>query len=415
MTDPAVPTGMNTGVSIVPRSVLRTPQRACAVLVSMCDGEGQGHELKRVIIAQCACSLWAQGRGEFPRLPAWPPPESPSRSSRKIPVGRSPAAEAAPRKSPAVTLCFPAANVGHNQVHRIEYESSHRRAVLELERPIWIYSRRDLDGFLLEQAIASGAELVRERALHIERRPDQGWSVRGDGGTVRNGDFLAGADGTTSSVRKRMGLGFRPEDLSATLGYYVPRSQPADSINIRFQDPDLFGYLWSFPRMDHVSLGLITVYKRLSSFQMRQLLDRYLFDLFGPQDTSRLTGYSAPVPTLREQSLRELRVSGDQWALVGDAAGFTDPITAEGIWYAIRSADLLADCLVNGRLSEYSQAWRDDFGQELIQAAHHRDRFYAGRFLGRSFIDRMLQLTGRSATFRKIQGDLIAGELATAA
>jgi len=144
---------------------------------------------------------------------------------------------------------------------------------------------------------------------------------------------------------------------------------------------------------------------------MRKLLDDYLFDLFGPQDASLLTGYSAPVPTLTEQSLRDLRVSGDHWALLGDAAGFVDPITAEGIWYAIRSAELLADCLVNGRPSEYREAWRDDFGQELIQAARHRDRFYGGRFLGRSFIDRMLQLTDRSATLRKIQGDLIAGEI----
>jgi flavin-dependent dehydrogenase len=35
------------------------------------------------------------------------------------------------------------------------------------------------------------------------------------------------------------------------------------------------------------------------------------------------------------------------WALVGDAAGFVDPLTGEGIYYAIKSADLLAGALVN--------------------------------------------------------------------
>ncbi len=306
---------------------------------------------------------------------------------------------------------FPSAGVAHNQIHRIEYQSSGRRAVLQLDRPIWIYSRRELDGLLLDLAVATGAELIDERAVHFERVSGGQWVVQGDAGSSRNGEFLVGADGATSSVRRRMGPRFAPADLSATLGYYVPRTEPQDSIHIRFMDPDLIGYLWAFPRTDHVSVGLITVYRHLSSREMRERLDRYLFDLFGRQDASQFAGYSAPVPTLTEATLRDLRVSGDGWALVGDAAGFADPITAEGIWYAMRSADLLADCLIDARPLDYSTAWRKDFGEELLRAARFRDRFYSGRFMGDTVINRMLQFTERSSSVRQIQNDLIAGEI----
>ena len=42
-------------------------------------------------------------------------------------------------------------------------------------------------------------------------------------------------------------------------------------------------------------------------------------------------------------------MAGPNWALAGDAAALVDPITGEGLYYALRSGDLLAETLIAGR------------------------------------------------------------------
>ena len=68
----------------------------------------------------------------------------------------------------------------------------------------------------------------------------------------------------------------------------------------------------------------------------------------------RVHGRSIPHSLLPESFDRN-RVSGDGWAAVGDAAGLVDPLTGEGIYYALRSADLLGACVREGRLADYAR------------------------------------------------------------
>src|SRR5580692_10737648 len=58
------------------------------------------------------------------------------------------------------------------------------------------------------------------------------------------------------------------------------------------------------------------------------------------------TFYSHLLPSLDASSWRGNRVAGDGWMAVGDAAGLVDPITGEGLYYAIRSGDLAAQTIV---------------------------------------------------------------------
>jgi len=306
---------------------------------------------------------------------------------------------------------FPGASIPKNQVYDLYYQSSgHRSVHLQLREPIWIYSRFELDGFLREQARQRGCRVLQRRVTGFERESGA-WLVRDSGGGTETCDFLVGADGATSIVRKRLAEPFDPADLSVTLGYYVPQSSPSDSIHIRFLDPNLDGYLWSFPRVDHASVGIINTYRALSSPELYHRLNLFLKDLCGLEDSSGLRGYAAPVPTLTQKAFDRLNVGDGNWALIGDAAGFADPITAEGIAYAMRSAELLASALLAGQPSTYTAGWRNDFGAELIQAARLKTRFYRKNFAGDTFINRMLALTRDSAVIRKAQNDLIAGRL----
>src|SRR6185436_13452162 len=90
--------------------------------------------------------------------------------------------------------------------------------------------------------------------------------------------------------------------------------------------------------------------------------------------------YAARIPGLTPETWDIRRASGDGWALLGDAAGFADPVTGEGIYYALRSAELFAECYLADKPGDYEARWREDFGGELRRAAQMRRKFY-GPFL----------------------------------
>ena len=102
-------------------------------------------------------------------------------------------------------------------------------------------------------------------------------------------------------------------------------------------------------------------------------------------------------------------IAGPNWALIGDAAGFADPVTGEGIYYALRSAELFAASYLEERVDDYEQSWRQDFGGELVRAAQMRRRFY-GNFWGAPFTVRMIEFARGHRGIKRVLGDLVAGE-----
>ncbi len=95
--------------------------------------------------------------------------------------------------------------------------------------------------------------------------------------------------------------------------------------------------------------------------------------------------------------------------MVGDAAGFVDPITGEGLYYALRSAELLARALIAGQPGGYREWLRQDFLPELETAAGFVDRFFRGSFAGAPVLERMVQFAARSPRFRRLLCDIFAG------
>ena len=125
--------------------------------------------------------------------------------------------------------------------------------------------------------------------------------------------------------------------------------------------------------------------------------------------------YSHLLPSLDTGSWKKNRVAGEGWMAVGDAAGLVDPITGEGLYYAIRSADLAARALLSevGGLAEkvanYRRLLRRDFTADLEFGSRLAKRVFLGRFLFGSVPARMVQFTRRSPRFSAIMQDLFAG------
>jgi geranylgeranyl reductase family protein len=269
--------------------------------------------------------------------------------------------------------------------------------------PLAVVSRRELGKYLLDEAQSAGVTVIHDRVTHIERR-GRFWRIRARQRELE-AEYLVGADGATSIVRRAVGRALPPEDLCVTLGYFIPGAT-SEHMKVFFV-PSLEGYIWSFPRLNHVSYGLITRSGPNWNVRAKTLLSNFIIADLGADVMQNAEFYSAPVPCLRPRSWKDNAISGDGWGLIGDAAGLADPITAEGIYFAFRSAEILAETIE--KPSEYSKAIWNDMGRELARAAHMYRRFYRGRFWGTDFRKRTVQLAGRSRTVRQILGNLIAG------
>lgn len=295
------------------------------------------------------------------------------------------------------------ANVSRNWVQKCELASSSgRRVCFTLQEPIAIFSRTVLNGLVLEQAREAGAEIIRERIRGVERVED-GWRVHSANSSWET-NYLVFASGARNPFRKQFCGALEPEDLMVTAGYRIPGRRELMQIQFLY---DFHGYIWIFPRVDHLSAGICGKMNAMTTRQLRGVLEGALekqgLDHRGAQF------YSHVLPSPRARTLRESKVSGEGWAMVGDAAGFVDPITGEGLYYAMRSGELLAQALLADQAERYPELLRQDFLPELELGAEMAARFYSGRWMGETVIERMMQFISSSGSFRALMSDMFAG------
>jgi geranylgeranyl reductase family protein len=262
------------------------------------------------------------------------------------------------------------------------FSASSLTAVVPLARvdaqtpALMIASRQDFDGALLQAARDAGLEHLARRVVGFERS-DIGWDIRTDTHRVSS-SWLIGADGANSLVRRRVFEAFRRSDLSIASGYYV-HGQSGTHIDIEFTEAPR-GYLWSFPRRDHLAMGICGQADETTSSQLFEASARWIQARYGTSPSS-LTRYSWPIPSLTEQALLNERPSIDRCLLIGDAAGLVDPITREGIYFALQSAEIAASSLQGGNPAvSYSRALRATVHRELRRAARMKLRFFRPSF-----------------------------------
>jgi geranylgeranyl reductase family protein len=271
------------------------------------------------------------------------------------------------------------------------------------KEPVAVLSRRELGKRLLDDARRSGVSILKARVNQVSRTP-KGWRLTTRDGEVQS-DFLIGADGAASMVRRSVSQPLQPSDLCVTLGYFIPGGF-SPHMKIYFV-PGFEGYIWSFPRPGHTSYGLITRSDPGWTARAKTLLSNFIIADLGAEVLEQSEFYSAPVPCLGPRTWKKNAVSGDGWALIGDAAGLVDPITGEGIYYAFKSAQILAETMDRPEL--YAPKIHAEIGRELFRASRMYKRFYRGRFLGADFKKRTVQLSKRSRTLQTILGNLMTG------
>src|SRR3954470_20236865 len=174
-------------------------------------------------------------------------------------------------------------------------------------------------------------------------------------------------------------------------------------IVIRFVDRPR-GYLWSFPRRGHLAVGTCAQADETTPAQMHAVTDQWL-DGYAPAAGRPRRRYAWPIPSLDAAAVDREVPAGDGWMLLGDAAALVDPITREGIFFALRSGLLAAAALRTADPARaYTDAVRDELHDELRRAARFKAGFFRPRFTG-LLIDALRE----SAAIRDVMIDLIAG------
>lgn len=234
------------------------------------------------------------------------------------------------------------------------------------------------DDMLRSAAMDAGADFVGGTEVKgTTRREGQVMEVlTGEGKIEHSTQVVIGAEGARSVIARSMGMyDLDWENLGvANRVIYTLDGEMDDYVEFHYDRSLLPGYAWIFPLHDNmvnIGLGALSARLRRTGSDIFVLLKRFLNHnpvakelLRGAKMERKTRGWVLPMGG------RISRTAGDGILLIGDAAHHVNPLTGEGIEYAMEGAVIAADVLENAlevgdlssaRLSEYDRRWREVF------------------------------------------------------
>jgi len=264
-------------------------------------------------------------------------------------------------------------------IHKVYFTYRLRHGhLIAAESPLAYMVMRDkFDYLLTEKAVCVGAELVQEAEVTDIHIQSDGVIVTVDGRQFRS-KIVVGADGSRSVVARILELSSARRLVVTVQGeVFVEASTMAEHGSRIWVDIGSvpLGYAWSFPKADHLSIGVGTLQKRAYGLKsyfwqcLKVMVPHYLSTQVYVHPLAIWGG--------------KYKLAGNRVVLVGDAAGIADPLTGEGIYYAIRSgiiaAQVIRRCLSQGQydMAEYKLAIQSELGRSLQLAMRLSALFYA--------------------------------------
>lgn len=218
---------------------------------------------------------------------------------------------------------------GWAPLRRLELAQGPDAVERPMSRPVWVIPREVFDARLVTRAVQRGAVLRRQRVARVARRDDRVELACGDATLAAR--VVVGADGAHSVVRAAAGLPSGRRAL-AIRGYAPTPPTRRGTQVIVYGDRRQPSYAWAFDRGDGLSnVGYGELLDAGDDPPSRRLmldeLDRLLPGTVAAGD--RWRGHHLPLSTWR------WRQPDGPVLLAGDAAGLVNPLTGEGIYYAV--------------------------------------------------------------------------------
>jgi geranylgeranyl reductase family protein len=226
-----------------------------------------------------------------------------------------------------------------------------------------VIPRLSLDEILLRRAIASGARFEpRISVTRVVGSPGGACVHDADGHTFEGRVAIIATGAATKVLRQSGILSHQPKAMLAARAYFdnLPRDLEA-KFQLRFDGVPSPGYGWVFPvahRTANVGVGFLpnkhsgTAAQAFRGFAQIRSIE-------GARQVGPLKGYPIRVDFLRAPTF------APNTLLVGEAAGLVNPLTGEGIDYALESGKIAAEHVVRGLSSGVHQAWLTEYDRLL--------------------------------------------------
>jgi geranylgeranyl reductase family protein len=257
-------------------------------------------------------------------------------------------------------LPFPISEIVERNIRRIRLTNNFRYPLLiQNDSPMVLMTMRSaLDQYLTRKAMECGAEL--REGVRVERIAEK---ENGIECITATGDlsasFVIGADGVNSVVAKS--FHWAPPTCGVALEVEVSlRSNGNYKDQLDFDFNVLpHGYGWVFPKSAHLSCGVFTLHRNFP--EIRKFYEDYILkkEFANVIQDSKLSGHLIPLAPVSKQLHR------NRCMLAGDAAGLADPLTGEGISFAIRSGLMAAKALLRSDFAGYSEEIAETLGKEI--------------------------------------------------
>lgn len=233
-----------------------------------------------------------------------------------------------------------------SRVKAISYALGKHKVTIPLPaETIYMVMRDRFDAYILAHARAEVRQGVTAKQVYEK---DDRVIVETAHGDRFESRYLIASDGANSIVAHCLGLR-RGRLLAAAIEVEAPVSP---EILARFDNTPVFifgevrmGYLWVFPKSNHLSVGIAALHPKPGETQttLGQVMSRYGISLEG----ATRYGHPLPIYTHREP------IATRRTLLVGDAAGLVDPFNGEGIRFAVKSGRLAAETILSGHPEQY--------------------------------------------------------------
>ena len=245
--------------------------------------------------------------------------------------------------------------------------------------------RKDFDDGLVKLAVNAGATFLNSKAVKDVTTQKDKVALLLDDNKKIEAEIVLGCDGMRSIVAEKTNLCKKMDDICIC----VVQEQPMTTqqlqkyftdkkiVHLFIKTQGIAGYGWIFPKKKHINIGMGQFESAVDSSKPRPNLKESYKKYIKLLKEKKMLPKDFPIENVKGGTLPVFplkKTYSDRVLICGDAAGFINSITGEGIYYAMASGEMAAnvalesldsDDMSSEFLSKYQDLWYDKFGKDL--------------------------------------------------